>query len=323
MRLLQISADGTLTLTGDLAQPPGPYAILSHTWGADEDEVTFGDLKNGQEQSKAGYAKLRFCARQAKNDGLQYFWVDTCCIDKANLTELDEAIRSMFRWYQEAFSCYVYLTDVSSCVKPERMNHTFISGLHESRWFTRGWTLQELLAPKSVQFFSREERLLGTKSSLEQRIHEITRIPLGALQGVPLSQFPPEERLRWTEHRETKKVEDKAYCLLGIFGVSMSLRYGEGDEALKRLKEKISKANNTSPEHVQLQRPKHTHWVVSRAANPWFTGREDVVQELGTVIDSALTAGPPEKQCQIVVSGIGGQGKSELCLQLAHRFRQR
>lgn len=315
MRLLQIGPDDTLTLTRDLAQPPGPYAILSHTWGADEDEVTYADLNNGQEKSKAGYAKLRFCARQAKKDGLQYFWVDTCCINKANLTELDEAIRSMFRWYQEASSCYVYLTDVSSFIKPERANYTGISGFHESRWFTRGWTLQELLAPKLVQFFSREEHLLGTKSSLEQRIHEITRIPLEALQGVPLSQFPPKERLRWAEHRETKKVEDKAYSLLGIFQISMSLRYGEGDDALKRLKEKIGKANNASLEHA--------YWVVNRAANPWFTGREDVLQELGTVIDSALAAVPSEKQCQIVVSGIGGQGKSELCLQLAHRFRQR
>lgn len=323
MRLLKLSRKGKLTLTEDLPRPPGPYAILSHTWGADEEEVTFGDLEKGLGKGKAGYTKLQFCASQAKKDGLRYFWVDTCCINKANLTELDEAIRSMFRWYQEAYSCYVYLTDVSSPTKPDGTDDTWIPAFYKSRWFRRGWTLQELLAPKMVQFYSREEILLGTKNSLEQRIHEITRIPLEALKGVPLSQFPPEERLRWAEHRETKKVEDNAYSLLGVFQISMSLRYGEGDDAMKRLKEKINKANMTSPEPIEPTGPKHVHWVVSRSANTWFTGREDVLQELGAVIDGALAGAPSEQQCQIVLSGMGGQGKSELCLQIANRFRQR
>ena len=113
MRLLEVNACGELGLTKNFIEDIPRYAILSHTWGADKDEVTFNDLENGSGKSKTGYAKLQFCREQAEKDGLQYFWVDTCCINKANNTELSEAITSMFRWYHEAVKCYVYLSDVS------------------------------------------------------------------------------------------------------------------------------------------------------------------------------------------------------------------
>ena len=245
MRLIHIGHHGKLKLMKDVTAPPVPYAILSHTWGDDDDEVTFDDLKRGRRTGKPGYAKLQFCADQAKKDGFRYFWVDTCCINRANLSELDEAIRSMFRWYQDAAICYVYLSDVRLRDKNNKRSREWKSAFYKSRWFTRGWTLQELLAPKSVEFFSQEEESLGTKTSLEKQIHEITQIPVEALQGASLSQFQPDERLRWAEHRQTKKIEDKAYCLIGIFQVSMSLRYGEGPDALRRLKEKITKKHGT------------------------------------------------------------------------------
>lgn len=241
MRLLKAGDNGELTLTKELTENIPRYTILSHTWGEDADEVTFNDLKAGTGESKAGYKKIHFCGKQAQKDGLQYFWVDTCCIDKANHVELSEAITSMFRWYRNAVKCYAYLADVSAPrVKHEdQTQRTWESEFRCSRWFRRGWTLQELLAPKSVEFFSREEELLGDKKMLEQHIHEITGIPISALHGGSLSNFSVGERMRWAANRDTKKKEDKAYCLLGIFDVSMSLRYGEGEKALVRLENKV------------------------------------------------------------------------------------
>ena len=112
MRLLYTDPSGQLRLTGDLSRPSSPYAILSHTWAADDDEVTFEDIENSRGANRPDYSKLRFCIEQAKKDGLQYSWVDTCCINKANSSELQEALNSMFVWYRDAAKCYVYLLDV-------------------------------------------------------------------------------------------------------------------------------------------------------------------------------------------------------------------
>jgi hypothetical protein len=241
MRLLYTSGDGRLSWTEDLiGETIPPYAILSHTWGGQE--ATFKDLQNHNNiedvdaKVKEGYQKIFFCAQQAKRDNLDYFWVDTCCIDKTNSAELQEAINSMFRWYQNAKKCYVYLSDV----KNNTLDGNGQSALKESRWFTRGWTLQELLAPKSVEFFSNEGVRLGDKESLGNIIHKITDIPVDALQGSPLSSFTVSARFAWAENRQTTREEDRAYCLLGIFGIYMSLIYGEGkDNAIKRFRRKI------------------------------------------------------------------------------------
>lgn len=248
MRLLKFDSRGELSLTNDLSKDATPcYAILSHTWGPECDEVTFKDLENGTGKRKeAGYNKIRFCGEQAQKDGLQYFWVDTCCIDKSSSSELQESITSMFRWYRDAVKCYVYLPDVTLRKRNnDETERPWEPAFRRSRWFTRGWTLQELLAPTSVQFFSREEELLGDKRTLEQQIHEITRIPVAALRGTSLSQFGVDERLRWTENRKTQKEEDKAYCLLGIFNVFMPLIYGEGENAFVRLRAEIGRSPNS------------------------------------------------------------------------------
>jgi hypothetical protein len=242
MRLLKFDERGELRLTENLIDKIPPYAILSHTWGAYKDEVTFDDVRMGAGKGKAGYAKIQFCGQQARKDKLEHFWVDTCCIDKANHVELSEAINSMFRWYGKADKCYVYLSDVSTRHDDKNQNPgIWESAFRGSRWFTRGWTLQELLAPASVEFFSREGKLLGSKKTLEGPVQEITRIPIPALQGARLSHFSVDERLRWAAERETKWTEDKAYCLLGIFDIAMPLIYGEGDHAFMRLKEEINK----------------------------------------------------------------------------------
>jgi hypothetical protein len=239
MRLLYIKSDGKLRWTEDLTGDKIPqYAILSHTWKEGQ-EVTFADLKDLDNavdvdtQRKEGYRKIRFCAQQAKRDGLEYFWVDTCCIDKANNTELSRAINSMFRWYQNAKRCYVFLSDVANDTS-EIDNK---SALKQSRWFKRGWTLQELLAPRSVEFFSKEGERLGDKESLQHLTHEVTGIPIEALSGSDLSGFDVAERFSWAANRQTTEEEDGAYCLFGIFGVHLPLIYGEGkDSALERLR---------------------------------------------------------------------------------------
>ena len=246
MRLLERNSAGELSLTKNFVGDQTPkYAILSHTWGADTDEVTYKELIDGTGKSKAGYGKIQFCGEQAKRDGLQYFWVDTCCIDKSSSAELQEAINSMFRWYQDAAKCYVYLSDVSTRKRKasdRSSEYTWESAFRSSRWFTRGWTLQELLAPGVVEFFSRDGKRLGDKRSLEQQVHEITGVTISALRGAPLSHFGVDERLSWAEHRQTTRGEDKAYSLFGIFDIQLPLLYGEGrDKAFKRLRDEIDK----------------------------------------------------------------------------------
>ena len=234
MRLLRLEQDGGFSLVEYIGNNIPRYAILSHTWGPDDEEVNFKDLINGIGHTKAGYRKLRFCGRQAAINGLQFFWTDTCCIDKSSSAELSEAINSMFRWYTNATKCYVYLADVPS---PQ---WTSKPALRHSKWFTRGWTLQELLAPSCVEFFSAEGERLGDKSSLMQEIHDITGISIQALQGCPLTEFSVDERLLWAKERETKREEDAAYSLLGIFDIYMPLIYGEGRQrALRRLRREI------------------------------------------------------------------------------------
>lgn len=238
MRLLHRSSHGDLTFTDNLHDSIPAYAILSHTWGKDEEEVTFRDMEDGSGRGKKGYEKIKFCGEQAARDGLQYFWVDTCCINQRDNVELTEAINSMFRWYQNAARCYVYLADVPAKGADQMAWET---AFRTSRWFSRGWTLQELIAPPSVEFFSYDRKQLGDRASLGQQVHEITEIPVRALQGGTLDGFNIEERMSWAAKRTTKREEDMAYCLLGIVGVHLPLIYGEGrGNAIARLEKEIA-----------------------------------------------------------------------------------
>lgn len=246
MRLLHRNKTGGVSLTEDLDDAALPaYAILSHTWGADAEEVVFKDLATGTGKDKPGYKKIRFCGERAALDGLEYFWIDTCCINKSNKAELSHAINSMFRWYQKAAQCYVYLSDVSTKkrkAREEGSGSTWEPAFRASKWFTRGWTLQELLAPSVLRFFSCEGELLGNKMLLAQQIHEITGIPKSAIEGMRLSRFPVEERLSWIQHRQTKLEEDKTYSLLGILDVYIAPFYGEGTaSAFQRLLKELDK----------------------------------------------------------------------------------
>ncbi|KAH8585975.1 heterokaryon incompatibility protein-domain-containing protein [Bisporella sp. PMI_857] len=230
MRLLERDAKGKFSLTKDLTKSIPAYAILSHTWGDDDQEVTYKDLTESSGESKAGYKKLRFCEEQAAHDDLRYFWVDTCCIDKSDAVELQKAINSMFRWYKNAAKCYVYLSDVSVPDNKVEKCSSFESDFQSARWFTRGWTLQELLAPSSVEFFSADNKRLGDKLSLARLIHKTTGIPVEVLQ-----KYDP-TKSSFDEHY-------MAYSLLGFFGIFLPLIYGEGREnAFRRLREEAKKS---------------------------------------------------------------------------------
>lgn len=193
MRLLERDDTGEFRLTDDIPNNEiPPYAILSHTWG--DEEVLFRHLADGTAKNKAGYAKIQFCGDQAWRDGLKYTWVDTYCIDKSEIAELQGALNPMFRWYRDAAKCYVYLTDVSTRKRNADGNSNWEMAFRRCRWFTRGWTLQELIALATVEFFSKEGERLGDKKCLEKEIHDITEIPFRALQGYPLSDFSVDER---------------------------------------------------------------------------------------------------------------------------------
>ncbi|KAF2633519.1 HET-domain-containing protein [Macroventuria anomochaeta] len=237
MRLLKRSPGGGFELiTLNDAHPP-PYAILSHTW-TEGQEVTYNELVTGAGKDKAGYAKICFCGEQAAADGLEYFWVDTCCIDKSSSAELSESVNSMYQWYMNAAVCYVFLADLPSQSLIE-------SGFQYCRWFTRGWTLQELLAPTVVKLYDMEWNFIGTKVDFAKTICNATGIPVQLLLGhTALSDTSIAMRMSWAAHRQTTRIEDIAYCLLGIFEVNMPLIYGEGMRAFRRLQEEIIKRNN-------------------------------------------------------------------------------
>ncbi|KAI0376839.1 heterokaryon incompatibility protein-domain-containing protein [Hypomontagnella monticulosa] len=213
------------------------YAILSHRW--EEDEVTFEDMENRAEslQSKKGYKKIEKSCEIASAIGFEYIWIDTCCINKANEQELTDALASMFHYYRDAQVCYAYLTDVPSGDNPYKGDSFF----RRSSWFTRAWTLQELVAPLYVTFFDRDWKEIGTKSSLQAVVKEITGIPSQVLLMNSPCVVSVAQRMNWCEGRETTEPEDKVYCMLGLLGVRMPVKYGEGYEAAsRRLTEQIA-----------------------------------------------------------------------------------
>lgn len=209
------------------------YAILSHRWL--DGEVSLKDMDNGAAKAKAGYNKIKLCCEQAAKDGIGYAWVDTCCIDKTSSAELSEAINCMYNWYEGAQICYVYLSDVHS---KDASDPSFA----KSAWFTRGWTLQELIAPQAITFYNSKWQTLGTKDSLRVSIAAITDIDLAALQPeAEMHKFSVAKRMSWAAGRRTTRVEDVAYSLLGLFQVNMPMLYGEGKRAFVRLQEEIMK----------------------------------------------------------------------------------
>ncbi|EIW58294.1 uncharacterized protein TRAVEDRAFT_82962, partial [Trametes versicolor FP-101664 SS1] len=187
--------------------------------------------------------KIKAACQVAREDGFLLLWIDTCCIDKSSSTELSEAINSMFEWYELADICYAYLADVPGDDDPTQA----VSLFWQSRWHTRGWTLQELIAPTRVVFLTRSWGFLGTKAGLASTLEKITGVDFSILTGhATVHSASVARRMSWAACRETTRIEDRAYSLLGIFGMHMSPIYGEGENAFLRLQEEIVK---TIPDH--------------------------------------------------------------------------
>jgi len=243
MRLLNVD---TLKVEEFLGNPPG-YATLSHQWGAVSEEIHLQSLGSSAQKIQDnikqgvrsghidGISKIAGCCIQAKKPdiNLKYIWVDTCCIDKTSSTELTEAINSMFNLYAESTICFAHLADVSSTPS----DREFHAEVQRSRWFARGWTLQELLAPRKLKFFNRHWVAIGDKDSLVNDIQLATNISREHLENFQAASVAT--KMSWASERQTTRVEDRAYSLLGIFGVSMYLQYGERDKAFHRLQRAI------------------------------------------------------------------------------------
>ncbi|PVH97602.1 HET-domain-containing protein, partial [Periconia macrospinosa] len=250
MRLLHIERKApsdkslSVSLCSKIGSDIPPYMILSHRWR--EDEVLYSDLTNPDPsiaQSKQGYKKLESSCELAHRLGYQYAWLDTCCIDKSSSAELSETINSMYRYYADSHICFAYLDDV---------NHVDQVGeLEASVWFTRGWTLQELIAPKKMDFYAKDWTFIGTKNSLGlcERLATASGIPPHVFTDPSsIDCFSVSQKLSWAAGRETTREEDESYCLFGIFGVNLPPLYGEGRKnAFRRLQIEIM---NNSPDHT-------------------------------------------------------------------------
>ncbi|KAF5489753.1 Vegetative incompatibility protein HET-E-1 [Colletotrichum siamense] len=276
MRLIETT---TLAMETHLGRDVPPYVILSHTW--EDEEVTLQDWNSPTRDGMKGFHKIRMTCQLAACDGIKYAWVDTCCIDKSNSAELSEAINSMYRWYKGAKVCYTYLSDLclhtsaalessmdrelsiksessvdsESSIEPD--DSVKLEGSIETnacvhlepflrgcRWFYRGWTLQELVAPAVVLFYQHDWGLVGNKADWRYILSNITGIPYDAMVHYQLSTYSIAERMSWAAGRETSREEDMAYCLLGIFDINMPMLYGEGRKAFRRLQEEIIRTSH-------------------------------------------------------------------------------
>jgi hypothetical protein len=260
MWLLETS---TLELRDFVGASIPPYAVLSHTWG--DNEVTLKDMRKYREaaKNKAGYTKVQKCCEKARQDGHQYVWIDTCCIDKRSSAELSEAINSMWKWYQKSEVCYAYLADVTIAefVPSEGENDV----LSKSRWFTRGWTLQELIAPLTVEFLGQDWSVIGVKapSAVLAKLpptlgegNDVFLLHIAKITGIAenvilyketsrdLRKVPIAQKMAWAARRQTAREEDLAYSLMGLFDVNMPILYGEGlKKAFRRLQLEIIQMN--------------------------------------------------------------------------------
>ncbi|MCJ1315265.1 hypothetical protein MMC15_000581 [Xylographa vitiligo] len=257
----------TLSLKSFLGNTP-PYAILSHTW--EDEEVSFQDMLAIENDShhlasaKSGYAKVVATCRQASRRGIGYVWVDTCCIDKTSSSEISEAINSMYQWYWNAEICFAVLVDLAVTTALE-------IALSKCRWFTRGWCLQELIAPKAIEFYDRRWNCIGVKVDLTALLSSITHIDEQVLvERSRIEEIPVGRKMSWAATRKTTRIEDIAYCLLGIFNVHMPMLYGEGSRAFTRLQEEIVKTSNDLSLFAFSGRPRNDpYWTPASNVPPY------------------------------------------------------
>ncbi|KAF2436630.1 HET-domain-containing protein [Tothia fuscella] len=260
MRLLNVRTLQISTFYNQQTRPA--YAIFSHMWG--EEEVTFDDIKNlGRARALKGFRKIEFCCRTAEERGLDWVWIDTCSIDKSSSAELSEAINSMFEWYGCAKECYAYLEDLPGLQNTDECGVSESQNFAQSRWFTRGWTLQELISPRELRFYDRNWNFFATRFDMAATLSKITSIDesIFHVKHDFRAQFSIAQRMSWASRRETTREEDMAYCLMGLFDVNMPLLYGEGvSKSFLRLQEEILKR---SEDHSIFLWNPHSHLTSS------------------------------------------------------------
>lgn len=235
-----------------------PYAILSHRWIGQE--IVFQDFESVpkaqlrslppanpvpktavgavSQDSTASVYKIAGACAKARGAGIRHLWIDTVCINKFDSRELSSAINSMFKWYSNAAICYVYLYDVTWDTAANTPDSDRDQQFRQSKWFTRGWTLQELLAPRQLEFFDRDWRYIGSKHDLVDSIVDATGISRDHLLG-DFRTASTAQKMSWLSRRTTSIVEDRAYCMLGLFDVFLEPRYGQGTEEFMRLQREI------------------------------------------------------------------------------------
>ncbi|KAH7377461.1 heterokaryon incompatibility protein-domain-containing protein [Cadophora sp. MPI-SDFR-AT-0126] len=237
MRLINTSSLDIVDFSAGRRIPQ--YAILSHRW--DEIELSLQDMNRKDRDLLPGFAKIQGCCNQARLDGLEWVWIDSCCIDKSSSAELSEAINSMFQWYKSSRVCYTYLADVSGGVSDiQASGHQFLA----SQWFTRGWTLQELLAPKYLMFFDSTWTFIGARNDWQAndpnvKLGKLIEQATGIKNLADYNNASVACKMSWAAGRSTTREEDRAYSLMGLFGVNMPPLYGEGPRAFHRLQLEI------------------------------------------------------------------------------------
>ena len=230
------------------------YAILSHRW-IDPTEVDYEEMaglakmdegERDEIRQRLGYKKVWDTCQQAKRDGYEWVWVDTCCIDKRSSAELSEAINSMYRWYEHSGLCYAYLHDVPDSSFPTQSDESrYPSSNGWPEWFSRGWTLQEMIAPRNLRFFNMNWHPIGDKAWLAEMLERITRVPQRILtRGLAGNRPCVAQIMSWAGNRTTTRVEDRAYSLMGLLDVNMPMLYGEGRKAFHRLQLEIIHTSN-------------------------------------------------------------------------------
>nr|OQO18522.1 hypothetical protein B0A51_12213 [Rachicladosporium sp. CCFEE 5018] len=267
------------------------YSILSHCWSQDraDPEVTLQAYLSGNYNPEGqGWKKILRCCALSKEFGYEWTWIDTCCIDKSSSAELSEAINSMFKWYQDSSECYVFMDDCDGNTLPRvdefDKDERWKQGMHvsdvanietfsKSRWFKRGWTLQELLAPREVLFYSSTDLLLGTKAELASLLSYSSGIAQEYIlhpDGIRTASVAI--RMSWAWDRTTTRVEDIGYCLLGIFGINMPLLYGEGQNAFQRVQHEIIRTHvdlSIFAWGIHLQQPDHCSILARDESSAW------------------------------------------------------
>lgn len=286
------------------------YAILSHCWGVPDEgqkEVQFREMSellsmNGtirnEVRRRTGYMKILETCRRAREDGLELVWIDTCCINKESSSELSEAINSMYKWYAGSDRCYTYLHDVETSeisADPDRKAFPKSNGL--PKWFSRGWTLQELVAPQDIRFFNSRWEFIGRKKNLVDVLNWITQIPHRVLEeGLDSKRPSVAQIMSWASHRSTTREEDQAYSLLGLLGVYMPMLYGEGKHAFRRLQLEIMRTSNDQSIFAWGWQSRWTGWSNSFLADDpsYFRDCSDVVTMHHDEFVEALGCDVPE-----------------------------